>query len=105
MKGDGCVGVRFYLYGFYGEYSLKPIEIELSKHGIPYTVIANFHYRQIQHEISSCSSVKILLTSAHPYIPRNIQESNDYGTVSYSIADLRKLTRWKKVYYLSLIHI
>ena len=99
MKRDSCSEVRFYLYGFYSEYSLKPIELTFLERQIPFTVIANLSYEQMKQEISKCGCTKILLTSAHPFIPRNVQKLNGYDIFSYSISDLRRLTNWKRVYF------
>jgi hypothetical protein len=93
--------VIYFLYGFYGEYSLKQFEDFFHSRQIPYVVIANMPEDEIKSILSRVPGTKILLTSAHPYFPRKSQPQREYGAYSLSIATLRNLANWYKIVYVS----
>jgi hypothetical protein len=68
---------------------------------IPFFVIANMSQDEIKSILGKVDGTKVLLTSAHPYVPKKSQLQMGYETHSLSIADLRKLDSWYKIIYVS----
>ena len=93
--------VIYFLYGYYGEYSLKQFEDFFLSRNIPYFVISNLTEIEIKSLLSGVTGTKILLTSAHPYIPRKSQSQNQPEIYCLSIATLRNLDNWFKIVYIS----
>jgi hypothetical protein len=91
----------YYLYGHYSEYSLRQFEDYFISKNIAFEVIANRCEKDILQILSQTKNYKILLTSAHPYVPIRLQEGLGYPVPSLSIAKLRSLTRWRRVFFFS----
>jgi hypothetical protein len=91
----------YYLYGYFSEYSLRQFEDYFITRNIAFEVIANRCEKDILQVLSKTKNHKILLTSAHPYVPIRMQEGLGYPIPSLSIAKLRSLTRWRRIFFFS----
>ena len=94
-------GTTYYLYGHFSEYSLRQFEDYFKTQDIAFEVIANRSEKDILQILSHTKNHKILLTSAHPYVPIRMQEGLGYPVPSLSIAKLRSLTRWRRIFFFS----
>lgn len=91
----------YYLYGHFSEYSLRQFEFYFKARKIAFEVIANRCEEDILRILSKTLTKKVLLSSAHPYIPIRLQESFGYSIPSLSIAKLRSLASWHRIFFFS----
>jgi hypothetical protein len=103
MLGISCgrKDTTYYLYGHFSEYSLGQFEDYFMSKNVAFEVIANRCEKDIKQILSQTKNHKILLTSAHPYVPIRMQEGPTHPIPSLSIAKLRSLTRWRRVFFFS----